>query len=42
VDPKRVQMYNVSAAMAAEFIKSATSMTELLKDMGQNPLKNNS
>ena len=42
VNPIRVQMFNVSAAMAAEFIKHTKTMTDQLKDIGHNPLKNKS
>ena len=42
VNPNRVQMFNVSAAMAAEFIKHTKTMTDQLKEIGHNPLKSNS
>lgn len=42
VNPNRVQMFNVSAAMAAEFIIHTKTMTDQLKDIGHNPLKSKS
>jgi coenzyme F420-reducing hydrogenase delta subunit len=35
-------MFNVSAAMAAEFIKHTKTMTDQLKDIGHNPLRSKS
>jgi hypothetical protein len=31
-------MYNMSAAMAGEFVEKAKSMDERIKDLGKNPL----
>lgn len=32
-------MFNMSAAMAAEFVAAATEMTERIAEMGPNPLR---
>jgi coenzyme F420-reducing hydrogenase delta subunit len=40
LEPERVEMFNMSAAMAAEFVKAATEMTERIAEMGPNPLRN--
>ncbi|MCK4488675.1 MAG: hydrogenase iron-sulfur subunit, partial [Anaerolineales bacterium] len=39
INPERVQMYNVSAAMAAEFIENTKTMVDKIKSIGHNPLK---
>ncbi|MCD4801457.1 MAG: hydrogenase iron-sulfur subunit [Anaerolineales bacterium] len=39
INPERVQMYNVSAAMAAEFMENTKTMVEKIKSIGHNPLK---
>jgi coenzyme F420-reducing hydrogenase delta subunit len=41
INPERVQMYNLSAAMAAEFIENTKTMANKIKSLGQNPLKPN-
>jgi coenzyme F420-reducing hydrogenase delta subunit len=41
INPERVQMYNISAAMAAEFIENTKTMANKIKSLGQNPLKSN-
>jgi coenzyme F420-reducing hydrogenase delta subunit len=42
IESERVEMVNVSAAMAAEFIEKATSLYEKLLELGPNPLRNGS
>jgi F420-non-reducing hydrogenase iron-sulfur subunit len=37
--PERVQMFNMSAAMAGEFVAAATEMTERISTLGPNPLR---
>lgn len=32
-------MFNMSAAMASEFVAAATTMTELISELGPNPLR---
>ena len=39
LEPDRVQMFNMSSAMAGEFAKAATSMSELVTEMGPSPLR---
>ncbi len=39
LEPERVEMFNMSAAMAAEFVAAATDMTERIAEMGPNPLR---
>jgi F420-non-reducing hydrogenase iron-sulfur subunit len=39
LEPERVEMFNMSAAMAAEFVRAATEMTERIAEMGPNPLR---
>jgi coenzyme F420-reducing hydrogenase delta subunit len=39
LEPERVEMFNMSAAMAAEFAAAATEMTERIAEMGPNPLR---
>ena len=39
LDPERLEMFNMSAAMAADFVKAATEMTERIAAMGPNPLR---
>ena len=34
-------MFNLSAAMAAEFINHAKTMSDQVKSLGHNPLKTN-
>ena len=42
MNPNRVEMVNISAAMAAEFIEKATAMYEKIIEIGPNPLRNGS
>jgi coenzyme F420-reducing hydrogenase delta subunit len=42
MDPDRVRMVNISAAMAGEFIEKATSMYHQLQTIGPNPLRKSS
>jgi coenzyme F420-reducing hydrogenase delta subunit len=37
-EAERVQMFNLSAAMAGEFVKAAEQMTEIISRLGPNPL----
>jgi len=39
LEPERVKMVNVSAAMASEFASAAALMYEEITKLGQNPLK---
>jgi coenzyme F420-reducing hydrogenase delta subunit len=39
INPDRVQMVNVSAAMAVEFIENITSLNKRLEEIGPSPLK---
>jgi len=39
INPKRVQMFHMSAAMAAEFAQKAKEMTEEIRKLGPNRLK---
>jgi coenzyme F420-reducing hydrogenase delta subunit len=39
LESRRVQMINVSAAMGGQFAWSAAELTEEIKRMGANPLK---
>jgi hypothetical protein len=41
LEGRRVQMINVSAAMAGPFAFSAAELTAEIKQMGPNPLKGN-
>ncbi len=38
-EPERVEMFNMSAAMAASFASTAEEMTERIKTLGPNPLR---
>jgi len=40
LEPDRVRMYDISAAMAGEFSSAATEMTEQISVLGPNPLRN--
>lgn len=40
MDPNRIQMFNMSSAMAGEFVRVAHEMTELISKLGPNPLRN--
>jgi len=39
LERERVEMFNMSAAMAAEFVTAATEMTERIAELGPNPLR---
>ncbi len=39
LERERVDMFNMSAAMAAEFVAAATEMTERIAGLGPNPLR---
>jgi F420-non-reducing hydrogenase iron-sulfur subunit len=39
LEPERVEMYNMSSAMGAEFARVATEFTERIKALGPNPAK---
>jgi coenzyme F420-reducing hydrogenase delta subunit len=39
MEPERVKMYAVSAAMAGQFVEAAKEMTEKIKEIGPNPLR---
>jgi coenzyme F420-reducing hydrogenase delta subunit len=41
VEPRRLQMINVSAAMGGQFAWSAAELTAEIKRMGPNPLGGN-
>lgn len=40
LEPERVRMFNLSSAMAAQFAEAVTEMTEQIKRLGPNPLRN--
>jgi F420-non-reducing hydrogenase iron-sulfur subunit len=40
MEPERVRMFNLSSAMAGEFVRIAEEMTTQIGKLGQNPLKN--
>jgi coenzyme F420-reducing hydrogenase delta subunit len=39
LEPERIRMVNISAAMAGEFVAVAEEMTEVITNLGPNPLK---
>ena len=39
LEPDRVRMFNMSSAMAGEFAKAATEMSEQVMKLGPNPLR---
>lgn len=39
LDEERLQMYNMSSAMGGEFAEAAAEMTERIKGLGPNPLR---
>jgi len=39
IAPDRLQMFNLSAAMAGEFVRITKEMTEKIEVLGPNPLK---
>lgn len=40
LEPERIRMVNMSAAMASKFVDIAKEMTETVATIGPNPLKN--
>jgi F420-non-reducing hydrogenase iron-sulfur subunit len=39
LQPERVRMFNISAAMAGEFVNAVTDMTKVIESVGPNPLR---
>jgi len=39
LEPERVRMFNLSAAMAGQFVEAAKEMTEKIAVLGPNPLR---
>lgn len=39
LEPERIEMFNLSSAMAQQFADAATSLTEQVIDLGPNPLR---
>ena len=39
MEPQRVKMFNLSSAMASEFVRIAEEMTVQIENLGKNPLK---
>ena len=39
INPERLQMYNLSAAMGARFVEIALEMTEKIRTLGPSPVK---
>jgi coenzyme F420-reducing hydrogenase delta subunit len=39
LERERVEMFNMSAAMAVEFVAAANEMTERIAELGPNPLR---
>jgi coenzyme F420-reducing hydrogenase delta subunit len=40
LEPERVQMFNMSAAMAGQFVEATNKMYTQISSLGSNPLKN--
>jgi F420-non-reducing hydrogenase iron-sulfur subunit len=38
LEPDRIQMFNMSAAMAPEFVATAQKITEQIMELGPSPL----
>ena len=38
LEPERVRMFNLSSAMAGQFVEAAQEMTEQVEALGPNPL----
>jgi F420-non-reducing hydrogenase iron-sulfur subunit len=38
LEPERIEMFNMSAAMGNEFVNKAIEMTETIKRIGPNPI----
>ena len=39
LEPERVQMFNLSSAMAGQFAEATKAMTEKVEALGPNPLR---
>ncbi len=39
LEPERVRMFNLSAAMAGKFVEVTKEMTEKIMELGPNPLR---
>lgn len=39
LEPERVRMYNLSAAMAGNFVEATKEMTTKIRELGPNPLR---
>jgi len=39
LEPERVRMFNLSAAMAGQFVEITKEMTEKITELGPNPLR---
>lgn len=39
LEPERVHMFNMSSAMAGQFVAATEEMTEQIKALGPNPLR---
>lgn len=39
LEPERVQMVNVSSAMASQFVAAVTQMSQAIAELGPNPLR---
>ena len=39
IDPRRLEMFNMSAAMAQKFVEAVQTMTERLEELGPNTLR---
>jgi coenzyme F420-reducing hydrogenase delta subunit len=42
MEQERIKMYNLSAAMANKFVEIAVEMTEEIKSLGPNPMREES
>lgn len=42
INPRRLEMYNLSAAMGQRFVEICREMTELVRALGPNPVKQGS
>jgi coenzyme F420-reducing hydrogenase delta subunit len=38
LEPERVRMFNMSSAMASQFVEAANEMTEVISKLGSNPM----
>jgi F420-non-reducing hydrogenase iron-sulfur subunit len=39
IDPRRLEMFNMSASMAQKFVQAVETMSERLKELGPSPLR---